>query len=96
MFGGCAVIDPADPRRLYVRSDPERGPARTSAGARASTQQWQSDLRLCMHAIDSTLTNLRRAIAEGHVLTARSDARCLAKQAHTLDVLIVSCPDVTA
>ncbi|MCA1562268.1 MAG: hypothetical protein LC804_19020 [Acidobacteria bacterium] len=49
-----------------------------------------------MHAIDSTLAHLRRAIAEGHVLTARSEARCLAKQADTLDAVIVSCPDVTA
>lgn len=95
MFGGCAAVDPEDPGRLYVRSDPERRPARTSAGARASTQQWQSDLRSCMHAMDSTLAHLRRAIAEGHVLTARSEARCLAKQADTLDALIVSCPDVT-
>ena len=96
MFGGSAAVEAEEPGRLWVHSVPERRPARTSAGARASTQQWQSDLRLCMRALDSTLANIRRAVAEGHLLTARSDARCLAKQAHTLDALAVSCPDVTA
>lgn len=95
-FGGSAAVDAEDPGRLWVQSDPERRPARTSAGARASTQQWQSDLRSCMHAMDSTLASIRRAVAEGHLLTARSEARCLAKQADTLDALVVSCPDVTA
>jgi hypothetical protein len=49
-----------------------------------------------MRAMDSTLAHLLRSIAEGEVLTARSEARCLAKQAHTLDVLIVPSPDVIA
>lgn len=96
MFGSSAAVDPGDPGRLWGQWDPERRPARTSAGARASTQQWQSDLRACMHAMDSTLANIRRAVAEGHLLTARSETRCLAKQAHTLDALVVSCPDVIA
>ena len=101
-FGDCAAIDPEDPRRLHVRSDPKRRPARasaggrTAAGARAFTEQWQSDLRSCMRAMDSTLTHLMRSIAEGQMLTARSEARCLAKQADTLDALIVPWPDVTA
>ena len=101
-FGDCTVMDPEDPRRLHVRSDPERRPARasagarTAAGARAFTEQWQSDLRSCMRAMDSTLTHLLRSIAEGQVLTARSEARCLAKQADTLDALIAPWPDVTA
>lgn len=96
MFGVSAAVDTEDPGRLWVQSDPERRPARTSASARASAQEWRSDLRACMHAMDSTLANIRRAFAEGHVLTARSEARCLAKQAHTLDALVASCPDVTA
>ena len=101
-FGDCTTIDPEDPRRLHVRSDPERRPARasagarTAAGARAFTEQWQSDLRSCMRAMDSTLAQLLRSIAEGQVLTARSEARCLAKQAHTLDALMVPWPDVIA
>jgi hypothetical protein len=101
-FGGCAAIDPVDQIRLHTRSDPKRRPARTSAGARPSavartfTEQWQSDLRSCMRAMDSTLAHLLRSIAEGEVLTARSEARCLAKQAHTLDALIVPSPDVIA
>ena len=101
-FGGCATIDPEDPRRLHVRSDPKHRPARSSAGARtaagahAFTEQWQSDLRSCMRAMDSTLAHLLRSIAEGEALTARSEARCLAKQAHTLDALMLPWPDVTA
>lgn len=96
MFGVSAAVDTEDPGRLWVQSDPGRRPARTSASARASAQEWRSDLRACMHAMDSTLANIRLAFAEGHVLTARSEARCLAKQAHTLDALVASCPDVTA
>ena len=49
-----------------------------------------------MRAMDSTLTHLLRSLAEGQVLTARSEARCLAKQADTLDALIAPWPDATA
>jgi hypothetical protein len=100
MVGGCAAIDSEDPGSLPIRSDAQRRPARISAGARTSagacvfTEQWQSDLRSCMRAMDSTLTHLMRSIADGQLLTARSEARCLAQQAHTLDTLIVPCPDV--
>jgi hypothetical protein len=41
-----------------------------------------------MRAMNSTLTYLTRSIAEGQLLTAQSEARCLAKQAHTLDALL--------
>jgi hypothetical protein len=47
-----------------------------------------------MRAMDSTLTHLMRSIAEGQLLTARSEARCLSKQARTLDALLVPCPNV--
>ena len=94
MVEGCAAIDPEDSRRFLVRSEPKRRPARTSATAGVFTEQWQSDLRACMRAMDSTLTHLMRSIAEGQLLTARSEARCLSKQAHTLDALLVPRPDV--
>lgn len=58
------------------------------------TEQGQADIRSCMRAMDSTLTYLMRSIAEGQMLTARSEARCLSNQAHTLDALLVPCPDV--
>jgi len=91
---GFAAIDPEEPRRFLDRSEPRRKPARTSADAGVFTDQWQSDLRLCLRAMDSALTHLMRSIAEGQLLTARSEARCLSKQAHTLDALLVPCPDV--
>jgi hypothetical protein len=94
MVEDCGAIDPVDPRVFLVRSELKRRPARVSAGAGVFTDQWQSDLRLCMRAMDSTLTHLMRSIAEGQLLTARSEARCLSKQAHTLDALLVPCPDV--
>ncbi len=94
MVEGFAAIDPEDPRRLHVRFDPKRRSARTSAGADMFTEQVQSDLRSCMRAMDSTLVHLMRSIAEGQLLTARSEARCLSKQAHTLDALLVPYPDV--
>jgi hypothetical protein len=93
MVEGCAVIDPEDPRRFLVRLEPKHRLARTSA-AGVFSEQWQSDLRSCMRAMDSTLTHLMRSIAEGQLLTARSEARCLSKQARTLDALLVPCPDV--
>jgi len=92
---GFAAIDPEEPRRFLDRSEPRRKPARTSADAGGFTEQWQADLRSCMRAMDSTLTQLMRSIAEGQLLTARSEARCLSKQAHTLDALLVPHPDVT-
>ena len=73
---------------------PRRRAARTQADEGLFTDQWQSDLRLCMRAMDSTLTQLLRSVAEGQLLTARSEARCLSKQAHTLDALLVPRPDV--
>ena len=91
---GFAVIAPEEPRRFLDRSEPRRKPARTSADAGGFTEQWQSDLRSCMRAMDSTLTQLMRSITEGQLLTARSEARCLSKQAHTLDALLVPRPDV--
>jgi hypothetical protein len=91
---GFAAIDPKEPRRYLVRSEPNRR-ARTEADAGVFTEQWQSDLRLCVRAMDSTLTQLMRSIAEGQLLTARSEARSLSKQAHTLDALLVPRPDVT-
>jgi hypothetical protein len=94
MVEGCAAIDPEQPRRLLVRPDPNRRSARTSVGEGMFTEQWQADLRCCMRAMDSTLTHLMRSVVEGQLLTARSEARCLSKQAHTLDALLVPCPDV--
>jgi hypothetical protein len=67
---------------------------RTQADEGLFNEQWQSDLRLCMRAMDSTLTQLLRSIAEGQLLTARLEARCLSTQAHTLDALLVPRPDV--
>jgi hypothetical protein len=94
MVADYSVIEPEGPRRLHVRSDHKCRSTRTSAGTRMFTEQWQSDLRSCMRAMDSTLTHLMRSIAEGQLLTARSEARCLSKQARTLDALLVPCPDV--
>lgn len=91
---GFAAIHPEEPRRFLVRSEPKLRPARTSADEGVFTEQWQSDLRSCVRAMDSTLTQLMRSIAEGQLLTARSEVRCLSKQAHTLDALLVSRPDV--
>jgi hypothetical protein len=48
-----------------------------------------------MRAMNSTLSHLMRSIAEGQLLTAQSEARCLSKQAHTLDALLAQSPDVT-
>ena len=90
---GFAAIDPKEPKRFLVRSEPRPRPA-TQADEGLFTEQWQSDLRLCMRAMDSTLTQLLRSIAEGQLLMARSEARCLSKQAHTLDALLVPRPDV--
>lgn len=92
---GCGAIDPADPRVFLVRSERRRRPARGSADAGVSTEHWQSDLRSCMRAMNSTLSHLMRSIAEGQLLTAQSEARCLSKQAHTLDALLARSPDVT-
>jgi hypothetical protein len=96
MVEDCGAIDPVDPRVFLVRSESKRRPARASAdaGGLTETEQWQSDLRSCMRAMDSTLTHLMRSIAEGQLLTARSEARCLSKQARTLDALLVPCPNV--
>ena len=92
---GFAAIDPKEPRSFLVRSESRRRVARTQADEGLFNEQWQSDLRLCMRAMDSTLTQLLRSIAEGQLLTARLEARCLSKQAHTLDALLVPRPDVT-
>lgn len=92
---GCNAIDPADPRVYLVRSERRQQPARASADAGGvSNEHWQSDLRSCMRAMNSTLTHLMRSIAEGQMLTAQSEARCLSKQAHTLNVLLAQSLDV--
>ena len=92
---GCGAIDPADPRVYLVRSErSHHRPARASADAGVSNEHWQSALRSCMRAMNSTLTYLMRSIAEGQLLTAQSEARCLAKQAHTLDALLAQSLDV--
>jgi hypothetical protein len=94
MVEGCVAIDSQEPRKFLARSEPKHRPAPTSAAAGVFTEQWQADIRSCMRAMDSTLIHLMRSITEGQLLTARSEARCLSKQAHTLDALLVPCPDV--
>jgi hypothetical protein len=47
-----------------------------------------------MRAMNTTLSHLMQSIAEGQLLTAQSEARCLSKQAHTLNALLTQSLDV--